>query len=254
MAELLNKVAIVTGSTSGIGKAVAETLASQGARVVVCGRNEEKGRQVVEGIEQGGGVALFVQVDQSMPSAPDRIVEQAVKAWGRIDIVINNAALVCNKPIEAVKHEDWDKLFTVNVKSGFFLVQKALPYLKETRGSIVNISSLNSQKNIAGNFIYDSLKAALNHLTTGLALDLKDTGVRCNALLPAGIATPLLNDWFKQLMEDPSEAERIAESEKLRADVGSPQQVADVVLFLCGSQASWVNGALIPLHGGYQLG
>ncbi|MEC0089610.1 SDR family NAD(P)-dependent oxidoreductase [Paenibacillus macquariensis] len=254
MAEFLGKVAIVTGSTSGIGKAVAETLASQGAHVVICGRNEEKGRQVVEGIEHAGGVALFVQVDQSVPYATDRIVEEAVKAWGRIDIIINNAALVCNKPIEAVKHEDWDRLFTVNIKSGFFLVQKALPYLQKTRGSIVNISSLNSQKNIAGNFIYDSLKAALNHLTTGLALDLRDMGIRCNALLPAGIATPLLNDWFKQLMEDPSEAERIAESEKLRADVGEPQQVADVVLFLCSSHASWVNGALIPLHGGYQIG
>ncbi|QJD86839.1 SDR family NAD(P)-dependent oxidoreductase [Cohnella herbarum] len=254
MAEFLNQVAIVTGSTSGIGKAVAESLAKQGVRVVVCGRDEENGRQVVEGIERDGGTAIFVQADQLLPSAPDTIVEQAVKSWGRIDIVVNNAALVCNKPIETVQHEDWDRLFAVNVKSGFFLVQKALPYLKETRGSIVNISSLNSQKNIAGNFVYDSLKAALNHLTTGLALDLKDTGIRCNALLPAGIATPLLNDWFKQLMDDAVEAERVAESEKLRSDVGSPQQVADAVLFLCSGQASWVNGALIPMHGGHKLG
>ncbi|MEH7009246.1 SDR family oxidoreductase [Neobacillus niacini] len=254
MTKFQDKVAIVTGSSSGIGKAIAETLAGYGARVVVCGRDAEKGREVAEGIEKDGGSALFVQVDQFHPSAPNTLVEQAVKTWGRIDFVVNNAALVCNKPIEAVTHEDWDRLFAVNVKSGFFLIQKALPYLKETRGAIVNISSLNSQKNIAGNFVYDSLKAALNHLTTGLALDLKDTGIRCNALLPAGIATPLLNDWFKQLFEDPAEAERIAESEKLRADVGSSQQVADVVAFLCSSQSSWVNGALIPLHGGYQLG
>ncbi|MCC3375922.1 SDR family NAD(P)-dependent oxidoreductase [Cohnella sp. REN36] len=254
MAQFRNQVAIVTGSGSGIGKAVAETLAKEGARVVVCGRDAEKGRCVVQGIDRDGGTAIYVQVDQLHPTAPEMLVEQAVKAWGRIDMVINNAALVCNKPIEAVTHEDWDRLFAVNVKSGFFLVQKALPYLKETRGSIVNVSSFNSQKNIAGNFVYDSLKAALNHLTTGLALDLKETGIRCNALLPAGIATPLLNDWFKQLIKDPAEAERVAESEKLRSDVGSPQQVADAVSFLCSSRASWINGALIPLHGGYQLG
>ncbi|MGZ9583205.1 SDR family NAD(P)-dependent oxidoreductase [Paenibacillus marinisediminis] len=254
MAEFSNKVAIVTGAGSGIGKAIAESLAKEGARVVVCGRDVEKLRQVVEGIERDGGTAFFVQADQLLPTAPDMIVEQTVKTWGRIDIIINNAALVCNKPIEAVTHEDWDRLFAVNVKSVFFLIQKALPNLKETRGSIVNISSLNSQKNIAGNFVYDSLKAALNHLTTGLALDLKDTGIRCNALLPAGIATPLLNEWFKQLIEDPAEAEKVAESEKLRADVGSPQQVADAALYLCSEKASWVNGALIPLHGGFQLG
>ncbi|MFC5404068.1 SDR family NAD(P)-dependent oxidoreductase [Cohnella soli] len=254
MVEFTNKVAIVTGSTSGIGKAVAETLAQGGARVVVCGRDMERGRNVVEGIEKDGGTALFVQVDQLDPSAPEIVVEQALHTWGRIDIVVNNAALVCNKPIEEVTHDDWDRLFAVNIKSGFFLVQKALPYLRESQGSIVNVSSFNSQKNIAGNFVYDSLKAALNHLTTGLALDLKGTGIRCNALLPAGVSTPLLNDWFKQLIADPVEAERVAESEKQRADVGSPQQIADAVAFLCSGKASWVNGAIIPIHGGYQLG
>jgi len=254
MAEFHNRVAIVTGSSSGIGKAVAETLARDGARVIVCGRDAERGRKVAEDIEKDGGIALFVQVDQLNPDVPEILVEQAVKAWGRIDIVVNNAALVCNKLIETVTHDDWDRLFAVNIKSAFFLIQKALPYLKETQGSIVNISSFNSQKNIAGNFVYDSLKAALNHLTTGLALDLKGTGIRCNALLPAGIATPLLNDWFKQRIADPVEAERVAESEKLRADVGSPQHLADAVAFLCSSKASWVNGALIPMHGGHQLG
>lgn len=254
MTEYQNKVAIVTGSGSGIGKAVAETLARKGVFVIVCGRDAEKGRKVVEGIANEGGTALYVQVDQLQPSAPDTLVEAAVQAWGRIDYVINNAALVCNKPIEEVTHEDWDSLFAVNVKSGFFLVQKALPYLRESKGAIVNVSSFNGMQNNKGNFVYDSLKAALNHLTTGLTLELKGTGIRCNAVLPAGVATPLLNVWFKQLIKDPVEAERVAESEKLTESVASPQQIADIVAFLCSEQASWVNGALIPTHGGYQIG
>lgn len=254
MTDLLDKVAIVTGSGSGIGKAVAELLASKGVRVVVCDRNAEEGRKVVEGIVHNGGSALFVHADLLLPSAPETIVKHAVEAWGRIDIVVNNAAVVCNKPIEAVEHDDWDRVFAVNVKAGFFLVQKALPYLKATRGSIVNVSSVNSMNNSARNFIYDSMKAALNHLTTGMALDLRDTGVRCNAVLPGGIATPLLNAWFQQVLDDPAEAERIAESEKLSVKVGAPRQVADVVVFLCSVQASWVNGALIPVDGGYHIG
>lgn len=249
-----NKVAIVTGSASGIGKATVETLAQNGYRVLICDRDSDKGEQVAHSIRQNGGSAVFLEVDLMDSHTHSAIVDRAVAEWGRIDVVINNAAMVCNKAIESVTHEEWDRIFAVNLKAGFFLVQKALPYLKETRGRVVNISSTNGVKNGLNNFVYDSMKAALNHLTRGMALDLRETGIWINAIMPGGIATPLLNTWYNQYFGDSEKGERVAEEEKQKAHVGLPQQVADVVMFLCSEQASWVNGAVIPVDGGYYLG
>lgn len=252
--NLQDKVAIVTGSASGIGKAAAETLTRSHVKVVICDRDQDLGEQVVSDIRRNGGSAVFLHVDLLDPLAAELMVKQAVDTWGRIDFIINSAAIVCNKALESVTHEDWDRVFAVNLKACFFLVQSALPYLKESRGSIVNISSLGGVINSSHNFVYDSLKAALNQLTTGMALELREFGVRCNALMPGGIDTPLLKTWFHQSVDDPEEAEQVAELEKHSPRCGAPQQVADAVLFLCSEQASWVNGALIPIDGGYHLG
>ncbi|MBW7461990.1 SDR family oxidoreductase, partial [Paenibacillus sepulcri] len=130
--------------------------------------------------------------------APARLVHEAAGRWGTIDIVVNNAALVCNKPVEEIVHEDWDRLLNVNLKAPFFLIQAALPWLRESRGSVINISSINGIRNDNNNLVYDTIKAGLNHMTQGLALDLRTAGIRFNALMPGGVATPLLNQWFRQ--------------------------------------------------------
>ncbi|WP_276353265.1 SDR family NAD(P)-dependent oxidoreductase [Cohnella caldifontis] len=252
--NLQGKAAIVTGSTSGIGQAVAEKLASRGVRTVVHGRNREAGERTVQGIREAGGEALFVQADLLDPSAPDRLVEAAVNAWGRVDYVVNNAALVCNKPIEDVRHEDWDRLFQVNMKTPFFLVQRALPWLTEHKGAVVNVGSINGTVNKPNNVVYDAIKACLNHMTRGLALDLRDRGVRINTLMPGGVATPLIDQWFHQMYADPAEAQRLADEEKAKPFMGAPEQIADAVVYLCGGGSSWINGAVIPIDGGYNIG
>ncbi|MCQ6560241.1 SDR family NAD(P)-dependent oxidoreductase [Paenibacillus mendelii] len=247
------KAAIITGSTSGIGQAAAETLARHGAKVLVSGRDQTRGESIARCIMDSGGEAHFIPADLSDPQAPGRLVHETVRLWGRIDIVVNNAALVCNKPVEKIVHEDWDRLLFVNLKAPFFLIQAALPYLKESRGSVINISSINGIRNDRNNLIYDTIKAGLNHMTQGLALDLRSAGIRCNVLMPGGIATPLLNQWFRQFAGNPEEADRLAEAAKQEPNVGTPQQIADAVLFLAGSQAAWVNGAVVPIDGGYHL-
>jgi len=248
------KTAIVTGSTSGIGRAVAEKLAARGARVIVHGRSEEGGRNTVAAIRAAGGIARFVQADLLEPDAVDRLGDEAVRAWGRIDYIVNNAALVCNKPIEDIRHDDWDRLFYVNVKTPFFLVQQALPWLIESKGAVVNVGSINGTLNRPGNVVYDSMKACLNHMTRGLALDLREKGVRVNTLMPGGIATPLIDQWFHQMYGDPIEAQRLADAEKAKPFMGRPEQIADAAVFLLGAGASWINGAVIPIDGGYNIG
>lgn len=252
--HLSGKTAVITGSTSGIGKAVAETLAQQGVRVAVHGRDAGRGEQMAADIRKHGGEAMFLQADLLDPQAPAQMVSRIVRDWGRIDFVINNAALVCNKTLEEIRDEDWNDLLAVNLKAPFFLIQAALPWLKENRGAVVNVSSVNGIRNKPNNLIYDTIKAALNHMTQGLALDLREAGVRCNALMPGGVATPLINSWFRQFTENPEEAERLAEQEKSRPFMGTPQQIADAVLYLCSGQSSWINGAVIPIDGGFHIG
>ncbi|UVI29732.1 SDR family NAD(P)-dependent oxidoreductase [Paenibacillus spongiae] len=247
------KIAIITGSTSGIGQAAAETLARHGAKVLITGRNPERGESIVHGIKTGGGDAHFAQADLEDPEAPGMLVHEAAGRWGRIDIIVNNAALVCNKPVEDILHEDWDRLITVNLKAPFFLIQAALPQLKANRGSVINISSINGIRNDRNNLVYDTIKAGLNHMTQGLALDLRSAGIRFNVIMPGGIGTPLLTQWYEQVTGSPEEAGRLAEAVLHEPNVGVPQQIADAVLYLAGSQSSWVNGAAVPVDGGYHL-
>jgi NAD(P)-dependent dehydrogenase (short-subunit alcohol dehydrogenase family) len=248
------KVVIVTGSTSGIGEAAARKFASQGARVLVTGRSAERGQRIVSEIRDAGGEALFAEGDLGKESTPGQLVDQAVEAWGRVDVIVNNAALVCNKPLEQIRHEDWDRLLQVNVKAGFFLVQAALPWLRASRGCVVNVSSINGQLNDRNNLVYDVMKAALNHMTRGLSLELRNDGIRVNALLPAGVATPLLDLWLEQALGDKQKAKETAIELYEAPNVGKPGQIADAIVFLASEQASWINGALVPIEGGFSIG
>jgi len=254
MKDLCGKVAIVTGSTSGIGQSVVELLAKHGVKVTVTGRDQKRGESVVASITEGGGDALFVPADLIHLGATKTLVDNTIERWGKLDIVVNNAALVYNKPIEEVNDEDWDRLFQVNVKSAFFLIQAALPWLKESKGSVVNVSSINRIINDRNNFVYDSMKAALNHMSRGLSLDLRQDGIRVNVVMPGGVATPMLKDWLIKKNCNPEEIEPIYEAMVSDPAVASPEQVAKAIVFLASSQAEWINGAEIPLEGGYSIG
>ncbi|MCJ8011487.1 SDR family oxidoreductase [Paenibacillus sp. KQZ6P-2] len=251
--SITGKIAIITGSTSGIGEATAITLASQGATVLVCGRDTIRGEEVLKIIRDQGGQAEFVSCDLLDPQAPERIVEEAIRLWGRIDIVVNNAAMVSNKVIDNISMEDWDRLLQVNLKAPFFLIQSALPFLRESKGTVINVSSINAIRNLSNNLIYDTIKAGLNHMTQGLAKDLLKDGIRINAVMPGGTKTPLLKEWWQHMTMDASIAEQLyidACSDPNNAD---PQQIASVIAFLASEQASWVNGAIIPINNGVHL-
>jgi 3-oxoacyl-[acyl-carrier protein] reductase len=248
--DLRGKVAVITGSTSGIGRAAAIALASHGVKVAVSGRDRERGEQVVAEIALAGGEAIFVQVDLLEARAPETLIEDTVRQWGRLDIVINNAALICHKEIDQVTHEDWDRLFAVNVKSGFFVMLQALPWLKKNGGSVINVSSINRLINVPNNIVYDTMKAALNHMGRGLSLEMRANGIRVNTIMPGGTDTPLLDEFFRQINVKNGTAEQIERP----PNVASSRQIADVLVFLASDSSSWINGTEIPVDGGYFLG
>lgn len=251
------KVAIVTGSATGIGQAIAHALAEQGAKMILTGLDEEAGTRTLSSIVGRGGEARWITADLLDESTPHILVEAAISAWGKLDYVINNAALICNKPIPDITHDDWDDLFGINLKAPFFLVQRALPWLRHSRGAIVNIGSTSSLHNLPGNIVYDTMKAGLSHMTRGLALDLRESGIRVNAVLPGGTATPTLERWLLQTTgtdrDAPGEAtQRIAEL--MRApNIAAPEQIADAVMLLLSDRSSWIHGAIVPVDGGYDL-
>lgn len=252
--DLRGKVAIITGSTSGIGQAIAELFAEQGIKVIISGRDAERGLAVVQSIRLKGGEALFIQVDLSDEQAPKKLVLKTTEAWGRLDILVNNAALILNKPLEEVAAVDWDQLFAVNLRSTFFIVQAALPWLTESKGCVLNIGSVNSWENCRHNFVYDCLKAALNHLTRGLSLELRDRGIRVNALLPGGTETPNLHKWMEQYIGDETQAQERLKKEVQKGFVADPRKIAEGALMLVNGQSDWINGSIIAIDGGLHIG
>lgn len=252
---LEGKTAIITGSTSGIGEAIARLYARHGAKVTVTGRHLERGRDIVRSIEADGGEAWFVGANLADHQDCVRMVEAAANRFHGIDILVNNAAMVCSKSVKAITTRDWDELFAVNLKAPFLLAQAALPWLEKSgQGQVINVSSINAVRNGARNLVYDSLKAGLNHMTRGLALDLRKKGIRCNALMPGGTHTPLLEQWAGMYLGTP---EKLAASKAQligNASVAEPGQIAGAALMLACDYSSWVNGAEIAVDGGCYLG
>jgi NAD(P)-dependent dehydrogenase (short-subunit alcohol dehydrogenase family) len=248
------QVALVTGATNGIGKAAAEKLAALGAKVAVCGRDQVRGEESAARIVSAGGEAVFIRADLSDPGAPAYMVDRVIKQWGTLDILINNAATVCNKPVEEISHDDWDRLYAVNLKSPFFTIQAALPWLKLSHGTVINVSSINAVKNGSNNVIYDALKAALNHMSRGLAKDLREHEIRLNVLMPGGTRTPLLYEWFGQIIADPDALQRKIQSVQSQDRFADPEFMSEAIAFLADrSKSHWINGAAIPIDGGALL-
>lgn len=240
-------VVIITGGTTGLGAAVARLLHAKRFRILLTALDDPQ--DLCGEILQNGGAAIFISADlKNAESSAEQIVDAAIGAWGRIDAVINCAATISHKDVSQVSESDWDEIFATNLKGPFFMAQKAFPYLKTTRGSIVNISSINAWRPAKKNQLYDSLKAALNNLTEGLALEYLEHGVRVNALLPGGFKTPLVEKWLELYLD------RVPNDQDFESpSVGSAERVAQGVLALISTELSWINGALLPIDGGYRL-
>jgi len=244
--RLANQVAIVTGGANGIGRACAELFAAEGAAVVIADLDAEAADKVVDGIKAAGGEARFVKTDVGDAAQAQRLVDQTLQAYGRLDVLVNNAGIIKTADFLEISEADFDAVLRVNLK-GVFLVGQAAARAMVARGkgAIVNMSSANAVVAIPNQVPYVTSKGAVNQLTKVMALALADKGVRVNAIGPGSILTDLL----KVVMDDEAARRKIL-SRTPMGRCGEPLEVAKVALFLASDDASYLTGQCIYPDGG----
>lgn len=237
------KIAIITGSGSGIGAATAKRFAQDGYKVVLNGRNASKLESVSK--EIGIDNTLIIAGDVSEESVATEIVAETITAFGRIDTLVNNAAIANFGDIADFTTEEWDQQMKINTRSVFLMCKAALPHLLKTSGSIVNVSSGSGLAGDWNGFCYNASKAAVANFTRALALDMGSKGVRVNAVAPSLTDT----DMADMVMSNPD----ILAAFKTRIPMqraAQPAEIADVIAFLAGHDARFVNGVVLPVDGG----
>ncbi len=242
--RLANKVAIVTGSTRGIGRAVAEHLAKEGAHVAVCGRDGEKAIQVAEAIVEQGGIARGFRCDVTVEEDVQNLVRDVQEAFGSIDILVNNAGITRDTLLLRMKDADWDDVMEVNVKSMYRCAKAVLrPMMKQRSGRIINITSVIGLMGNAGQANYAAAKAAVIGFTKSLAKEAASRGITVNAIAPGYIATDMTDALDEKVRE------RIIEAIPL-GTIGQPEDVAHAVVFLASDEARYITGHTLVVDGG----
>jgi NAD(P)-dependent dehydrogenase (short-subunit alcohol dehydrogenase family) len=247
MAILDGKVAIVTGASRGIGRAIAEVFAREGAKVVICGRKQEALDQVAREI---GPAAKPVACHVGKAEQIDALVESTTREFGRIDILVNNAATnIAQEPCLQIDEAKFDKMVEINLKSAFRLIQRVAPGMCERgSGSIVNVASISGLRPQYYGLLYSMTKAALIMMTQSYALELGPKGVRVNAIAPGVIQTALSEHYWK----DEKQRAQLVGSQPIR-HLGQPMEVAEVALLLASDRASYLTGETIVVDGGALL-
>ncbi len=246
-----DRVAIVTGGGTGIGAAAARRLAQMGYAVAVVGRRSEELQRTVGEIEEAGGAAMAVVADMGDVAVPTAIVAVVVAAWGRIDVVVNNAATIKTGPFEQVTIEEFDRHVAVNVRGPYFLVQAALPHLRQSpAASVINISSSSGSLFIPGQSVYGMTKAALEYHTGSLAAELAPYGIRVNCVAPGPVDTPIHLSWAG---DDVPGAYRRMSAELPIDRMGTAEELGFWIAGLAGPEASWVTGNVWHVDGGQVL-
>ncbi|MDF3076597.1 MAG: family oxidoreductase [Sphingobacteriaceae bacterium] len=233
-----NKVCLVTGGTSGIGKATCVQFAAEGATVIAVGRHDDEGAETVKLIEQNGGKAMFVKADIGFADQIENCVKTVLDKFGKIDVVVNNAAMMTFKPIVELSIEEWDGLMNVNLKSVFLFCKHVLPQMKN--GAIVNISSVHGHQTTPNVLPYAASKGGMEAFTRGLSLEYPASQARFNCVAPGAVDTPML--WSNPNVK--------SGKEKIEGAIGKPENLAAAICFLASDEAAYINGTTLVVDGG----
>jgi NAD(P)-dependent dehydrogenase (short-subunit alcohol dehydrogenase family) len=254
--QLEGKVAIISGAGSGIGEATAKLFASIGAKVIIADWNEAEANRVASEINlkhAAQGSALAVKTDVSSEQQVKLLVQQAVAAFGSIDILFNNAAVVLPKELEDITEAEWTRTLDINLKSVYLMIKYCIPEIRKSRGCIVNMSSLSGLLGQKQNPVYSATKGAIIAMTKALALDYAKDGVRVNCICPAGVMTPLLEKWTQQQPDPAATIQALIDMHPL-GRCATTDEIAQAVLYLASEQAYFITGVALPVDGGASLG
>ncbi len=247
--KLKGKIALITGAGAGIGKATAILFAQEGAKIC-CNSLSDSGSKISKKIKDMGGSAIFIQGDVSNEKEAKSIVENTIDTYGKIDILFNNAGIVLPGSVDTISTEDWDRTMAVNVR-GIYLVSKyAIPYLKKTKGTIINNSSSVAFKGVANRAAYTASKGAVLALTRAMAADYLEDNIRVNAICPGTTDTPSLADRLSKY-DDPKEARNQFIARQKMKRLGNPEEIAEGVLFLALNEFS--TGISLSVDGGMTM-
>ncbi len=246
-APLKDKVTIVTGAASGIGRASAIIFGKNGAQVVVADIDEEGGKRTVDEIVKAGGRAIFVKTDVSKASDAERCVKSAVAEFGRLDCLFNNAGFNPVGTVVDTSEELWDRVLDVNLKGMFLMCKYAIPEMKKNgKGAIVCTASVDGVLAIPNEAAYIASKGGIISLVRAMAVDHARESIRVNCILPGAIRTPLYERFMK---ENENFGDQAGQHAMRR--IGEPEEVAEVAMFLLSDAPTFVTGAVIPVDGGY---
>jgi NAD(P)-dependent dehydrogenase (short-subunit alcohol dehydrogenase family) len=251
--KLENRVAVITGAGSGIGRASALEFAREGARVVVADLNLAGALETARQIKAGGGQALAVETDVARPESVQTLVAQTLEAFSQVHVLLNNAAIQVNKTVEDTTVEEWNREINVNLGGVFLCSKFFLPHLRRTRGCIINMSSVNGffvEPMCAG---YCATKAAIIGLTKAMAIDHGKEGIRVNCICPGYIDAGLAWGYF-EAQPDPAAARAAAGKLHALWRIGRPEEVGRVAVFLASDEASFMTGSAVVVDGGFGSG
>lgn len=249
MRLLDGKVALVTGATSGIGKAVALGFAEHGAKVIVAGRREAEGRAVVEAIRATGGVADFVGVDVADASQVEGMVRRGVELFGEINVAFNNAGIGSSSPrLADLDEDDFDRIFNTNVRGTFLCLKHEIAQMLKqgNGGAIINTTSIEADSALGNSAIYTASKHAILGFTKAAAVDYGRDGIRVNALSPGMIVTPLAEAWGGDAADLPQVLRRIP-----LGGFGMPEDIVGSAVFLASDLSRYSTGSVVTADGGY---
>lgn len=246
--HMADKVALVTGSGSGIGRGVALVFAREGAKVVVTGRNSGNGEETVSMIKKNGGEAIFIRADLLQSSQVEELVNGTVDAYGRLDYACNNAGIAgARVPLVEFPEDQWDQVIDMDLKSVWLCMKYEIPQmLKQGKGAIVNISSAAGLKPNKGSTAYCSAKHGVIGLTKMAALEHAEQGIRVNTVCPGAVRTPFVDDLCKK---HPEREEWYISTTPMRR-MGTPLEIGEAVVWLCSDAASYITGVTLPVDGG----